>query len=259
MNKSSVIVLLLLLMLSCQKDSLLTPDHLTDEAGVEERMLQGDDLKAKKPNKVTICHRRGNGTFKAITVSENALPAHLGHGDYLPDADGDGFSAIGACTGSADDCDDTDPNVNPGAEEVCGDGIDNNCDGQVDEGCCPCFTYQEVFDVATASPNVLFADEEINDCLPLDISTFFFDPSGPTIIGTEAQNELRLCRVGPAVTAISEEDFITCTALVRQVQVEVQAALFCTNPVDPLIMPSLMSAKKANLVFETLLKPEIRQ
>ena len=31
------------------------------------------------------------------------------------------------------DCDDTNPNVNPSALEVCGDGIDNNCNGQVDE------------------------------------------------------------------------------------------------------------------------------
>ena len=43
------------------------------------------------------------------------------------DLDGDGVSS---CDG---DCDDTDPNVFPGNTEVC-DGIDNNCDGQVDEG-----------------------------------------------------------------------------------------------------------------------------
>ncbi len=31
------------------------------------------------------------------------------------------------------DCDDRDPDVNPDAEEVC-DGVDNNCDGAIDEG-----------------------------------------------------------------------------------------------------------------------------
>jgi len=36
------------------------------------------------------------------------------------------------------DCDDTAPAINPGAAEIC-DGVDNNCNGQVDEGnvCCP--------------------------------------------------------------------------------------------------------------------------
>ncbi len=42
------------------------------------------------------------------------------------DGDGDGAS-------SDVDCNDTDPSVGPDATEVC-DGIDNNCDGQVDEG-----------------------------------------------------------------------------------------------------------------------------
>ena len=43
----------------------------------------------------------------------------------LPDLDGDGFSAL-------DDCDDTDASVNPAATELC-DGVDNDCDGSVDE------------------------------------------------------------------------------------------------------------------------------
>jgi hypothetical protein len=36
------------------------------------------------------------------------------------------------------DCDDADPAVRPGATEIC-DGVDNNCDGQIDENevCCP--------------------------------------------------------------------------------------------------------------------------
>ncbi|MDP6931563.1 MAG: putative metal-binding motif-containing protein, partial [Myxococcota bacterium] len=41
------------------------------------------------------------------------------------DADGDGY-------GSTEDCDDSDAAVHPGAAELC-DGIDNDCDDQVDE------------------------------------------------------------------------------------------------------------------------------
>lgn len=35
--------------------------------------------------KVTICHREGNGSSHAITVSIHAVPAHLAHGDAIGD------------------------------------------------------------------------------------------------------------------------------------------------------------------------------
>lgn len=51
------------------------------------------------------------------------------------DDDGDGQSLCGGGKPGSWDCDDQEPTTYPGAEEICGDLIDNNCDGEVDEGC----------------------------------------------------------------------------------------------------------------------------
>ena len=47
-----------------------------------------------------------------------------------PDQDGDGFTVD-------QDCDDTDPSIYFNAPELC-DGLDNDCDGQIDEVCTSC-------------------------------------------------------------------------------------------------------------------------
>lgn len=79
--------------------------------------------------------------------------------DCSPDNDDDGWTA------DTGDCDDEDASINPGAEEVCGDGVDNNCDGFADEDCgggatCPmdgCWVdwWEEVFYLDSAPDGTL--------------------------------------------------------------------------------------------------------
>ena len=47
------------------------------------------------------------------------------------DADRDGYFAQSNC-GTSVDCSDNNAQINPGAVEVCNDGIDNDCDGKID-------------------------------------------------------------------------------------------------------------------------------
>jgi len=110
---------------------------------------------------VNVCHiPPGNpGNAHSISVAPSAVPAHLAHGDHLAgaevcdglDNDCDGVvdddpegvgqactEGVGACAATGTvvcvdgerDCD-----AEPGepTDEVC-DGVDNNCDGAVDEG-----------------------------------------------------------------------------------------------------------------------------
>ena len=48
------------------------------------------------------------------------------------DSDGDGFFAIGPGCPEGDDCDDSNATINPGADEICEDDMDNDCDDLVD-------------------------------------------------------------------------------------------------------------------------------
>lgn len=96
--------------------------------------------------------------------------------DYYPDYDEDGASSLSApairssdvgetevfsidgedilhrrlvigASPTPDDCDDEIPGVNPFLEEVCGDFLDNNCNGEVDEATsCPSYNQYTLYD-----------------------------------------------------------------------------------------------------------------
>jgi hypothetical protein len=104
-------------------------------------------------SKVDICHRNGQGTFQLITIAQPAYAAHIAHGDKAPedffrDADGDGFGSaedvVTACDApegyveDETDCDDTNTEVYPGADEVEGNDIIEDCDIQL-RFTCPCY------------------------------------------------------------------------------------------------------------------------
>lgn len=73
----------------------------------------------------------------AIGCAESASPdgkAPNNGGDLCEDLDSDGFLGKTADCPDGLDCNDRNPSVNPDAEEICGDGRDNNCSGS-DEPC----------------------------------------------------------------------------------------------------------------------------
>ncbi len=96
-------------------------------------------------DKVRLCHYPpGNPeNWHLIMVSENSMAAHLAHGDMVPmilyeDADGDFFGNPDVTSETCEfsdgfvddntDCDDTNPDINPGMVEIPADDTDNDCD-----------------------------------------------------------------------------------------------------------------------------------
>ena len=78
------------------------------------------------------CDAQNNATVDgAFAEYYDKVAPYLDAGGGCTDSDGDGYC-------SDVDCDDFDPAINPGAAENCSDGIDNDCDGDIDSADSEC-------------------------------------------------------------------------------------------------------------------------
>ena len=105
----------------------------------------------------------------STTNDEHGTPGAANY-DCLTDTDSDGYTG-------ADDCDETNAAVNIGATEVCGDGIDNDCDGVGDvtttwyaDGDGDAYGDTAVSSDSCAQPSGYVADN--TDCLDTDNFTY---------------------------------------------------------------------------------------
>jgi len=98
-----------------------------------------------------------------------------------------GYAAVGG------DCDDVDPAVNPGATEVCGNGIDDNCSGTIDLGC------------TTPLPENSFG-KQYEDLVPADATVPEYDPDRFSIVTglVEDRNGLPLEGVKATIHGLPE-------------------------------------------------------
>lgn len=217
-KKYAMLLLALVLAIGCSQEGLEEADSLNLEMQTPQN----------RASDVAVCHQNGKGEWTVLYVSANAVTGHVNHGDVVfVDNDGDGYAAEASDCFPGGDCDDEDASVYPGAEEICGDSIDNDCDGEIDEGCmptysCPCFSYAEALNYAQATA-IEYKDE---------VCTMgakgFTSTSGPFWGVTDLFFSKYCTDFNGNLIMLSPSQVAEGKMLLQAVQAEVQAA-YCGN------------------------------
>jgi len=109
----------------CPNDTVCVAAPIDQDGDGYASDVDCNDLDASVyPGAVEICDDGVDNDCNGLAdAADPSCPA------ICTDLDGDGFSVEGGACGAID-CDDNDPDVYPGATEICNDGIDQDCSGR---------------------------------------------------------------------------------------------------------------------------------
>ena len=118
--------------------NVLVEDCTLPPEAVEQDGDCDDDDATVHPGAEDVCDGVDNDCDTDIDEDAEVLSGWVdgdgdGHGDASQPIEG---CDIGSAASVADDCDDSDSTVSPSAEEICGNGVDDDCDGSA-AGCLP--------------------------------------------------------------------------------------------------------------------------